>query len=161
MPKPNKMRNIKNILFAVLLIPPFTFSLAAQRNVKVETIQSAGSFSQSLKSSPAFAEIVLRQTELRADLESLLISYTEEFPKVGELRFEIDALGRETQRLAAVKTADNSKLTLALGKLLVRKAELETDLWSLQRSYNAEYPDVKRAKRKVEIYENAIKEILN
>jgi len=45
--------------------------------------------------------------------------------------------------------------------LIVRRIELETDVWNLQRNYKDEHPDVKRAKRKVEIYENAISEILN
>jgi predicted nucleic acid-binding Zn-ribbon protein len=114
-----------------------------------------------VKSSPAFAEIILRKTELEAELESLLISYTEDFPKIKEIRFEIDSLKKEMERLSAVKSAESSKLTLALGKLMVRKAELETDLWNLRKKYDDNHPEVKRAKRKIEIYESAVKEILS
>ncbi len=60
----------------------------------------------------------------------------------------------------AVGATESGKLTLALGKLIVRKIELETDLWNLRRQYNDEHPEVKRAKRKVEVFERAIKEIL-
>lgn len=108
----------------------------------------------------AFAEIILRKTELEAELESLLVSYTEEFPKVAEIRFEFDSLKRAIERLSTVKAAESSKLTLALGKLMVRKAELETDLWNLRKRYDDNNQEVKRARRKIEIYEAAIKEIL-
>jgi hypothetical protein len=115
---------------------------------------------QTMKSTPAFAEVILRKTELESELESLLISYTEDFPKVKAIRFELEILKKQIERLAAVKSAESAKLTLALGKLLVRKAELETDLWNLRGKYDENHAEVKRAKRKVEIYEASIKEIL-
>lgn len=111
-------------------------------------------------SSPAFAELLLRRTEIEAALDSLLIDYTEDFPKVLESRQGLLYIERESLRLSRVKPAEASKLTLALGKLIVRKIELELDLWNLLRTYKDEHPDVKRAKRKVEIFETAIKEIL-
>ena len=112
-------------------------------------------------SSPAFAEVVLRRTELRSELESLILEYTEEFPRVKEIRHVLTLLERDVNRLAKVKPAESSKLTLALGRLLVRRIELETDLWKLQSNYQDEHPEVKRAKKKVEIYESSISEILN
>jgi len=129
-------------------IPP------SKKTVSIDTVLPA------LKSSPAFAEISLRRTELRAEVESLLVTYTEEYPKVKEIRFELDVLNRELTRLLNVKAEESSRLTLALGKLILRKAELETDLWDLQKKYGDEHPEVKRARKKVEIFENSIKEIL-
>jgi len=114
-----------------------------------------------VSSSPAYAEILLKRTELDSELESLLLEYTEEFPKVREFRHVLTLIDRDAARLAKVKAADSSRLTVALGKLIVRRIELETDLWNLQRNYKDEHPDVKRAKRKVEIYESAITDILN
>lgn len=116
--------------------------------------------SESLRSSAAYPELLLKRTELRSDLESLLLEYTEEYPKVIEIRFTLGVVQKETDRLNKLKSKEGSRLTLALGKLIVRKIELETDLWSLLRNYKDEHPDVKRAKRKVEIYEAAIREIL-
>jgi hypothetical protein len=112
-------------------------------------------------SSPAFAELVLRRTELRSDLEALILEYTEDFPKVKEIRHVLTMLDRDINRLAKVKPVEASRLTLALGKLIVRRIELETDLWKLQSNYQDEHPEVKRAKKKVEIYESSISEILN
>lgn len=113
-----------------------------------------------VRSSPAYAEILLKRTELQAALESLVLDYTEDYPKVQEIRHTLWLVQRESGRLAAVKASDTSKLTLALGKLMVKKIELETDMWLLEVNYKADHPDVKRAKRRVEIYEAAIKEIL-
>jgi predicted nuclease with TOPRIM domain len=115
---------------------------------------------QSVKTSPAYAEVLLRKTELLAELESLLIEYTEEYPKVKESRFEAGLLQKELDRLLAANVADASRLSAALGKLMVRKCELGVDLWSLQEKFNDQHPDVKRAKRKAEIFEAAINDIL-
>jgi hypothetical protein len=113
-----------------------------------------------LTASPTYAELLLKKTELQSQLESLILDYTEDFPKVKELRFVLGLIDRDITRLGKVKAADSGKLTLALGKLILRRIELETDMWNLQRSYKDEHPDVKRAKRKVDIYEAAITEIL-
>ena len=112
------------------------------------------------KSSPAYAEVLLRKTELLSELESLLVEYTEEYPKVTELRFEIGLLKKDLDRLLAVNPSEFSKLSAALGKLMVRKGEIDTDLWSLQKQFNDTHPDVKRASRKSEIFQAAINEIL-
>lgn len=125
--------------------------------VKSSTTPAA---SDPVKSSPAYAEILLRKTELESDFESLIIEYTEEYPKITEIKYELSMIKKESDRLLAVKPADSAKLTLALGKLIVKKISLETDLWALLKNYNDGHPDVKRAKRKVEIFERAIKEIL-
>jgi hypothetical protein len=69
-------------------------------------------------------------------------------------------LQKQLDTLAATKPGDVAKLTLALGKLMVKKVELDTDVWSLQQTLADGHPDVKRAKRKVEIFDKAIKEIL-
>ncbi|MEO6333551.1 MAG: hypothetical protein ABIO91_01075 [Pyrinomonadaceae bacterium] len=121
----------------------------------------AGDDLAQMRSSAAFAELKLKRTELVSELESLILDYTEEFPKVAEMRFTVTLIDRDIARLAKVKSSEASKLTLALGKLMVRRVELETDVWGLQRSYKDEHPDVKRAKRKLEIYEAAVNEILN
>ena len=112
------------------------------------------------KSSPAYAELLLRRTERTAELEELLLDYTEEYPKVKEIRFELSLIQKETDKVLTVNQAEASRLTLALGKMLVRKIELEVVLWNLRIQYKDDQADVKRARRKIEVYEKAIKEIL-
>lgn len=128
-------------------------SIAKTRSLPIKIIHN--------KTSPAYAEVLLHKTELESELEALLLDYTEEFPKVKELRFELSSVKKEMDKILAVKPEESSKLTLALGKLMVKKTQIETDLWSLQSQYKDDHPEVKRAKRKVEIYESAIKEVMN
>lgn len=113
-----------------------------------------------IRSSPAYAEVLLRKTELQADLESLLADYTEENPKIIDIRSELASLTKGIDRIFSVRPSETGKLTLALGKMIVRKAGLETDVKRLLRTYKPDHPEVLRLKRKVDIYDGAIKEIL-
>lgn len=149
--------NFKSIFFTAILLlfgAQIGFSQAVVKNTSA--IEPLGY----LKSSPAFAEIILRKTELLAEVESLLVTYTEEFPRVKSVRYELDLLNTELNRLLRVNLEQKEKLSFALGKLIVRKAELESDHQTLKLKYGDEHPDVKRAKRKVDIYEKGIKDIL-
>lgn len=152
--------NGKTILLLILVLFPAVFC-RSQTSVKNGAAQNASPKPNApVKTTPAYAEILLRRTEREAELEEFLLDYKEEFPKVKELRFELSLLQKEMDKLFAVNAAESGKLTLALGKLLVRKIELEIDSWNLRRQYNDDHPEVKRARRKIEIYERAIKEIL-
>jgi hypothetical protein len=145
-------------LVAASFFASASFSFAQGRNAPVKT---TGDSLASVKSSPAFAELQLKKTELVSELEALILDYTEEFPKVKEIRFIVILIDRDIGKISKVKPNESSKLTLALGKLMVRRIELETDVWHLQLTHKDEHPDVKRAKRKVEIYDAAINDILN
>jgi len=113
-----------------------------------------------IRSSPAYAEALLRKTELQAELEASLATYTEANPRILDLRFELASIERFIEKLFAVKPTETAKLTLALGKLIVKRAAVETEYNRLGRSYNADHPEVKRAKRRLEIFDAAISEIL-
>ena len=154
------MSILKHLILAIALVPAaFVFGLGqtVERNKDVLPAESVNA----IKSSAAFAEILLRKTELQADLEAFSADYTEANPKIIDLRVELNSLDRSLEKLFAVKPTETAKLTLALGKLIVRRAALETDLSRLTRSYNKDHPDVKRMERKVEIYDSAIKEVLH
>src|SRR4051794_24033027 len=140
------------VLVALLLVFSSQICLA---QTKTNSSVLPGS-SPSAKSSPAYAEVILRKTELLSEIESQLVEYKEEFPKIKEMRFEAGLLQKEMDKLLAVGGADFSKLTAALGKLMVRKCALATDLWVLQQEFNDQHSDVKRAKRKLEIFDSAI-----
>jgi hypothetical protein len=136
----------------------FVLSLIFTSYASAQTTKTVTQKPNVAKSSPAYAEILLRKTELAAELENFLLEYTEDFPKIKELRYEIGLLQKDLEKILMV--TDASKLPLALGKLMIRRAELQTDVWVLQKQYADEHPDVKRARRKAEIYEQAVKEIL-
>jgi hypothetical protein len=113
-----------------------------------------------IRSSAAYAEILLRRTEIQADLESFLASYTEAHPKVVDSRVELASLDKSLETIFAVKLTETGKLTLALGKLIVKRAALETEFARLVRNYSLDHPEAKRAKRRVEIFDTAIKEVI-
>ena len=151
------MKPTKFVFLAIIVL----FSTAVCfSQVKPKTTPPSPTAAQGVKSSPAYAEVMLRKTELLSEVESLLIEYTEEYPKVKENRFEVGLLQKELDRLLAANVADASRLSPALGKLMVRKCEIGVNLWSLQQQYNDQHPDVRRAKRKTEIFETAISDIL-
>ena len=155
------MRKVFFIIFALIVAAPIWSSSAlAQKpsEAKPDAQKPATNF---LSSSAAYAELLLRRTELQSEIESLIIDYTEDFPKVKEDRYAMSLIDRDIARLGKTKAIESSKLTLALGKLMIRKIELETDLWNLQKNYQDGHPDVKKARRKLEIYDTAIEQILN
>jgi hypothetical protein len=138
----------------VLFVGINTNAQTASKNLPPTPVQDA------VRSSAAFAELILRKAELESELEAFLMDYTEEFPRVIEIKHSLGLLEKAVARIMSAKPAETGKLTLALGKLLVRRVELETDVWKLLQSYKDEHPDVKRAIRRLEIYDAAIKEIL-
>lgn len=142
---------MKRLFFVSVIFLTLSLSVFAQS-------KSLSPSNQAVKSSPAYAEVLLRKTELDSEVESLLESYTEDFPKLKESRYELSLIQKDLDKV--LTQTDVSKLTLALGKLLVRRAELNTDLWALQTKYGTEHPEVKRAKRKVLSFDNAVKEIM-
>ncbi|PYS88652.1 MAG: hypothetical protein DMF62_09165 [Acidobacteria bacterium] len=114
----------------------------------------------SVKASPAYAELLLRKTELESELESLLIDFTEDYPRIKDIRIELELLKAESDRILSVKPADSARLTLALGKLILGKLGHSVTLKRLLTQYQDGHPSVKKEKRQVEIFEAAIKEIL-
>ncbi|MCC7309270.1 MAG: hypothetical protein IT173_17045 [Acidobacteria bacterium] len=142
-------------LFALLVL---TFGFVECRaQAKPQPLKTAAA---GYKSSAAFAELRIRQAELEADVESLLEEYTEEYPKVKEIRSVLTFLRIETDRLANAAPGSQERLSAALGKLMVKKAEMQAELVRLLETLQPAHPDVKRAKRKLDIFEAAIKEIL-
>lgn len=155
------MNGRKSVFAAALLVFLSVACFSQTTNKKNGAAQkNAFAGNSSAKASPAYAEILLQKTEFEAQLEDLLVSFTDDFPKVKELRFQLALIQQQATKILAVDDADAGKLTQALGKLIVRKVELETELWNLKAQYNDDFPQVKRAKRKVEVFDKAIGEIL-
>jgi uncharacterized protein involved in exopolysaccharide biosynthesis len=140
----------------ILALVPLTLLLAANVLCQNKTVQP----NPQIASSPAYAEVLVHKTELEAELESLLTEYTEDYPKVRDLRVELEVLKPEIDRIMAVKPADAGKLTQALGKLILGKAAHAATLKKLQSQFQDVHPSVKKEKRMVEIFEAAIREIL-
>ena len=147
------------VLFCLLLGISAAATLA-QGSVKPTKTSVSPDDLRAVKSSHAYAEVLLRDTELKAELESLLLDHTEEFPKVKDIRMELELIRSEMDRLLAVKAADVQKLSAALGRLIIAKIGHQTKLRQLRLQYSDDHPIVRRQRKTVEVYEAAIKEIL-
>lgn len=112
------------------------------------------------KSSAAYAEVLLRRTELAADVDALSADYTDTNPKIVDSRNEIAALDKWLVRILAVKPSESGKLTLSLGKLIIRRSTLESELEHLLRSYNDDHQDVKRVRKRLAVFDAAIGQLL-
>lgn len=145
------------LIFCLSVVAVIGLAVSAEAQTNRKPAGESSSTSASTATA-AYAEIALRRAEVEADLEALLVDYTDDFPKVKELKFALTRIDAEVARLKAMKAVDRG--TSALGKLMVRKVEAEIELWKLQESYADEHPEVRRAKKRVEIFERAIKEIL-
>jgi hypothetical protein len=161
---------ISRLTFPAVLIAVFAIVCSAQNPVAADKKSgekpSAANISEPpaappfIRSTAAYAELLLVRSELASEIESLLIDRTESYPKIIEDRFHLGLIDIAIRRVAAVKAADTEKLTLALGKMLVRQAEIETELWRLKLTYADGHPEVKQTAKKLEIYEKAVNAIL-
>jgi hypothetical protein len=148
---------MKHILSVIFLSFFSTFIFAQTDNKKIDYSTPTA---KAIKSSPAYSALVLQRTVIKAELEEMLVTYTEDFPKVKDARHEIDLINFELTRLLDTKVTDSCKLSDSLGKLMLKKTEVEMELFNLKKKYNEDHPDVQRTKRKLDIYEKAVAEIL-
>ena len=148
-------------MMRILLLLFFTFvsanAVLAQASGRATEQSGSG---QIIRSSPAYAEVLLRKTELEAELESLLVDHTDEFPRIRYARMELEFIRSEMDRMLRVKAADAQKLSAALGRLILAKIVHQAKLRQLRDQFSDDHPTVRRQRRTVEIYEAAIKEIL-
>lgn len=144
----------KQIFTAICILFAASVFSAAQKNTDVSDAPL------SIKSSPAYAEILLRKTELLSDIDAFGVDYTEVSPKMIELRVELASLDKSLEKVFAVRPSETGKLTQGLGKLIVKKAALDADLDRLSRKYSKDHPETKRAQRRVDRFNAAIGEIL-
>jgi hypothetical protein len=93
-----------------------------------------------IRSSAAYAELKLRRTEVEADIEAFSAEYTEQSPRIVDLRLELAVLDTGVARLMRAKPSDPARLTVSLGKLLVRHAALSVEAAKLLRTYAPDHP---------------------
>lgn len=113
-----------------------------------------------VKTTPAYAELIMKRTEVAAELEVLLPDYTEESPEVREKRLSLQILDAALKRLETVTLEQYLALTPAVGKMLARKLEAEAELKILSEIYTDEHPAVKKSKIRFKIFDAELKKLL-
>ncbi len=146
--------------FSLVFLILFSVGIFAQTDTKKVKVDFSTSTSKAIKSSPAYSALILQRTEIKAELEEMLVSYTEDFPKVADARHEIDLINFELTKLLDTKVTDSCKLSDSLGQLMLKKTRIEMQVWNLLKKYKEDHPEVLRAKRKLDIYDKAVAEIL-
>lgn len=161
-----RRRRLLNPMVAIRFIAPVTLILAlaagvsAQKSKPAAETQSFSADPAHLVSSAAYAEVSLRYVEVSAEIDAMLADYTENHPSVVKARIVWDSLTADNLRMRAVKPEEAGKLTAALGKTIVRKAELLAEYKTLERQYPADNPEVRRAKKRYEYFAAVVDGIL-
>ena len=113
-----------------------------------------------VKTTPAYAELIAKRTEVAAELEVLLPDYTEESPEIREKRLSLQILDAALKRLESVSLEQYLALTPAVGKILARKLEAEAELKILSEIYTDEHPAVKKSKIRFRVFDAELKKLL-
>lgn len=158
------METLKRFTVALALVASaVTFAVAQKPKPKEAAAPTAPAVvadDSHVRASAAYAEVILRHTELTATLDALLEEYTENYPKVIETRFQLESITSDLERLRGVKVEAAGRLTAALGRLMVRRSELFAEYRTTSGQYDAGNPMVKRAKKAYESFSKSIDDIL-
>ncbi len=138
----------------------FATGVSAQKARSVADPKPASAEPAHVAASAAYAEIALRYVEVSAEIEAMLEDYTESHPSVVTARLVWASLVSDNLRLRNVKSEEAGKLSAALGRIIVRKADLLAEYKSLERQYPADNPEVRRAKKRYEYFATVVDEIL-
>lgn len=159
------------LLFCSILICALAaFSkTAAQKNTKTAankpaitgtTVTISNPTTSKIAETGAFAEVYAAKVEAEADLKVLTMEYPEGTQQVLEKKFERDLLNRQIRWLEALPSSSYSKMTTALGRLLVRKTQAEAAVKTLSENYADQHPALKKAQMRIEIFNSEIQKLL-
>lgn len=152
----------RTILFIALVFLFFSSAAFSQTGApaKAGPAKPGAPAGNPIKSSAAYIELTLHRADTEAELLDMLVEYTEEYPKVKQLKLEVAFVQTELDNLLKLDASLLPKLTESFAKLLLQKVRMQIDLAVLRVAHKDDHPDVQRALRRVEIYEKAIKELL-
>ena len=166
---------MRQTIFRVLLISSFGLaaiqSISAQQKPVRPTDKPAPTATATTVTVPptavskvadtgAYAEVYAARVEAEADLKVLAMDLTEETVQVREKKLERDLLAREIRWLEALPSVSHDKMTIALGRLLVRKTQAEVSLKMLSENYAEDFPTVKKARTRIGVYNDEVQKLL-
>lgn len=112
------------------------------------------------ETTPAYAVLVLRKAKVEAELSQLSEELTHKHPSLDSKRFELRAIRREMAKMRAVDTSRASKLSGAVGNLILSKVALEIELNDLLVRLTPQHPDVTKKRSELAALEREIQNIL-
>jgi|GEM_PF-2670531 len=143
---------MKRLLLVLALA--FAFSPAA-------TLAQKGSEpEQNPKTTQAYSMLIQEKVKLQAELESLLIEYSSDWPKSKMLQFKLDTLKSEMKKMAEVEESKVIKLTSGFGSLVLRRITLATEVHVLLEEQGSEWPTFKLKQRELELLDKEIQKLM-
>jgi uncharacterized protein involved in exopolysaccharide biosynthesis len=127
---------MKGLLVAIAL------AVGASGIVVGNELQSADCLSSAPEATPAYGALVLRKAKVEAELSKLSQELTNEHPSLDSKRFELRAIRREMAKMRAVETPHVSKLSSAVGNLILSKVALQVELNDLLVRLKPQHSDV-------------------
>jgi uncharacterized protein involved in exopolysaccharide biosynthesis len=112
------------------------------------------------ETTPAYGVLVLRKAKVEAEFSELSEKLTNEHPTLDSKRFELRAIRREMAKMRAVETTDVSKLSNAVGNLILSKVALEVELNDLLVQLKPQHPDVTKKSVELAALEREIENLL-
>lgn len=104
--------------------------------------------------------LVLRKAKVEAELSQLSEELTNVHPSLESKRFELRVIRREMAKMRAIETSSVSKLSSAVGNLILSKVALEIELNDLLVRLNPQHPDVTKKKRELGALAREIENVL-
>ena len=112
------------------------------------------------ETTPAYAVLVLRKAKVEAELSQLSEELTTEHPSLDSKRFELRAIRHEMAKMRAIQTSHVSKLSSAVGNLILSKVALTVELNDLLAQFTPEHPDVTKKRVELGALEREIENVL-
>lgn len=122
--------------------------------------KAAQSLSSRPETTPAYGLLVVRKAKVESELAFLSARLSYKHPLIKSKRFELGAIGDEMESLRAVKMPRLTRLSSAVGNLILDKVELEVKLNDLMVNLYPRHPDVTRQRLELVALEREIENVL-
>ena len=146
-------------LVLVLVLAFFPAATLAQKPAAT-LAQKASEPEQNPRTTQAYCMLIQEKVKLQAELESLLIEYSSDWPKSKMLQFKLDTLKSEMKKMAEVEESKVIKLTAGYGSLVLRRIVLATDAHVLLEEEEQEWPTFKQKQRELELLDKEIQKLM-
>ena len=122
--------------------------------------QKSNSRARAIKTSPAYAAVVLAQVKAEAGAFEMRERFSPTWPGYQEKQFAVAALNREMRRMRALPASRVPVLTEAYAKLLLHKVELEGQVITMRETFGPEWLDRKSKEYELAVMRRELKELM-
>lgn len=112
------------------------------------------------ETTPAYAVLILRKAKVETELSELSGELTNEHPSLDSKRFELRAIRREMAKMRALQTSHVSRLSTAVGNLILSKVAVQVELNDLLAQLTPQHPEVTKKRVELAVLQREIENIL-